>query len=426
MAHRFNRHTFDEVMVPNYAPGAMIPVRGQGSRVWDQDNREYIDFAGGIAVNALGHCHPQLVQALTEQAGQLWHLSNVWTNEPALELAQQLCDLTFADKVYFANSGAEANEAALKLARRYAHDMHSASKDQIISFHNAFHGRTLFTVSVGGQAKYSEGFGPVPGGITHLPFNDIAALEAAISDKTCAVIMEPIQGEAGILPADPAFAQRVRTLCDQHQALLIFDEIQTGVGRTGTLYAYQNLGVTPDILTTAKALGGGFPIGAMLCTDKIYAAIENGSGFFQHGHTYLGHPVATAAALAVVRELIDRDLSARAGEMGQKLQSALEAALGQHPHIGDIRGRGLFRGIEIVENRKTKAPFDPKHGLAGKIKKTAFAEGLICYPMQGTIDGRQGDHVLLAPPFIIADTQLDELVDKLDTAIQASLKEIAA
>lgn len=351
MAHRFNRHTFDEVMVPNYAPGEMIPVRGLGSRVWDQDNQEYIDFAGGIAVNALGHCHPHLVHALTEQAGQLWHLSNVWTNEPALALAQQLCTLTFADKVYFANSGAEANEAALKLARRYAHDTSGSEKDQIISFYNAFHGRTLFTVSVGGQAKYSDGFGPIPGGITHLPFNDIPALEAAISDKTCAVIMEPIQGEAGILPAEPDFALRVRELCDQHQAVLIFDEIQTGVGRTGALYAYQEMGVAPDILTTAKALGGGFPIGAMLCTDTVAGVMGIGT----HGSTYGGNPLACHVASEVLHLVADPLLLKGVQLRHQLFMDGLHTLNEEYGLFRQIRGRGLLIGCELHARWQGKA-----------------------------------------------------------------------
>jgi acetylornithine/N-succinyldiaminopimelate aminotransferase len=283
---KVTRQTFNEVMVPNYQPAELIPVRGAGSRFWDQQDREYVDFAGGIAVNVLGHCHPQLVAALQAQSQKLWHLSNVMTNEPALRLAQKLCEATFAERVFFCNSGAEANEAALKLARRHAHTR--PRKNEIISFLNAFHGRTLFTVSVGGQEKYTRGFEPLPGAITHLPFNDLAALESAISERTCAVILEPIQGEGGILPADPAFVRGARALCDRHGALLIFDEIQTGVGRTGTLYAYEGLGVTPDVLTTAKGIGGGFPLGAMLTTAAIAESLPFGS----HGSTYGGYALA--------------------------------------------------------------------------------------------------------------------------------------
>ena len=238
MIHTFpvTRALFDEVMVPNYAPAAIIPVRGEGSRVWDQGGVEYIDFAGGIAVTCLGHVHPRLVEALTEQAGRLWHVSNVLVNEPALRLARKLCELTFAEKVFFANSGAEANEAALKLARKYASDHHGPDKREIIAFSQSFHGRTLFTVTVGGQPKYTQGFEPLPGGISHVPYNDLEALAGAMSDKTCAVIMEPILGESGVIPATREFVQGVRDLCNRHQALLIFDEVQTGMGRTGYLY----------------------------------------------------------------------------------------------------------------------------------------------------------------------------------------------
>jgi acetylornithine/N-succinyldiaminopimelate aminotransferase len=264
-----NRAQFDEVMVPNYSPSAVIPVRGEGSRVWDQEGTEYVDFAGGIAVNCLGHCHPALVRALKEQGEKLWHLSNVMTNEPALELATKLVNATFAERVYFANSGAEANEAALKLARRYALDKHGPQKDQIIAFDKAFHGRTFFTVTVGGQAAYSDGFGPKPQSITHVPFNDIKALEAVISDNTCAIMLEPLQGEGGIISGDLAFLKAVRDLADKHDALVIFDEVQTGVGRTGDLFAYMSSGIVPDILTSAKALGGGFPIAAMLVQPMV-------------------------------------------------------------------------------------------------------------------------------------------------------------
>jgi len=351
MAHELNRHTFDAVMVPNYAPGAVIPVRGEGSHIWDQDGRSYIDFAGGIAVNSLGHCHPELVKVLTDQANKLWHLSNVWTNEPALKLAQQLCQMTFADKVYFANSGAEANEAALKLARRYAVDKYSADKHQIIAFDNAFHGRTFFTVSVGGQPKYSEGFGPVPEGISHLPFNDIQALEKAISHHTCAVIMEPIQGEAGILPADPDFIRRARELCNQYNALLIFDEIQTGVGRTGELYAYMRTGVKPDILTTAKALGGGFPIGAMLCTDEVAQAMVVGT----HGSTYGGNPLGCRVASRVLELVNDRDLLDGVRERHLMFMDGLDELNDRHHLFSDIRGHGLLIGCQLNDQWQGQA-----------------------------------------------------------------------
>lgn len=263
-------------LTPNFAFAPMIPERASGSRVWDTEGREYIDFSGGIAVNALGHCHPALVDALNAQMHKLWHISNIYTTRPAQELAQKLVKHSFADKVFFCNSGAEANEAALKLARKYARDRFGGGKSEIVACINSFHGRTLFTVSVGGQPKYSKDYAPLPQGITHVPFNDIAALEAAVGEQTCAVIIEPIQGESGILPATAEYLQAARRLCDRHNALLILDEIQTGMGHTGRLFAYEHYGVVPDILSSAKALGCGFPIGAMLATEKIAAAFQPG------------------------------------------------------------------------------------------------------------------------------------------------------
>jgi acetylornithine/N-succinyldiaminopimelate aminotransferase len=294
--NKVERSLFDEVMVPCYNPMEMVPVKGAGARVWDQHGKEYIDFAGGIAVSCLGHCHPDMVNALNEQSQKIWHLSNVMTNEPALRLAKKLTDLCFADKVFFANSGAEANEAALKLVRRYAANQFGPEKTEIIAFKQGFHGRTFFTVTVGGQAAYSDGFGPKPGDINHLPYNDIEALTEHMSDRTCAIMMEPLQGEGGIIPPTPEFAQAVRELCDKHNALLIFDEVQTGNGRTGHFYAYQGLGVTPDVLSTAKSLGGGFPIGAMLTTAELAEHMKVGT----HGSTYGGNPLGCAVAEAVV------------------------------------------------------------------------------------------------------------------------------
>lgn len=286
------RATFDEVILPIYAPAEFIPVKGQGSRIWDQQGKEYVDFAGGIAVTALGHCHPALVNALKTQGETLWHISNVFTNEPALRLGRKLIEATFAERVVFMNSGTEANETAFKLARHYACVRHSPFKTKIIAFHNAFHGRSLFTVSVGGQPKYSDGFGPKPADIIHVPFNDLHAVKAVMDDHTCAVVVEPIQGEGGVTAATPEFLQGLRELCDQHQALLVFDEVQCGMGRTGDLFAYMHYGVTPDILTSAKALGGGFPISAMLTTAEIASAFHPGS----HGSTYGGNPLSCAVA----------------------------------------------------------------------------------------------------------------------------------
>ncbi len=396
------RATFDEVMVPNYNPQAMVPVRGAGTRVWDQEGNEYIDFTGGIAVNVLGHAHPALVSALKEQADKLWHLSNVFTNEPALQLAKQLTEATFADKVFFCNSGAEANEAAFKLVRKYAYDNFGPEKHEIISFEQSFHGRTLFTVTVGGQKKYREGFEPVPAGITHVPFNDLQALKAAISEKTCAVVMEPIQGEGGIIPADPAFVRGVRELCDQHHALLVFDEIQTGVGRTGDLYAYMGLGVTPDILTSAKALGGGFPVGAMLCTDKVAQSFSFGT----HGSTYGGNPMACAVASKVLEIVNDESLLNGVKAKHQLFVKALQAINAKHQIFREIRGAGLLIGAELIEEW---------HGQGAKFLAAAREEGLMLLVA--------GPNVLrFAPSLLVEDDEIAEGMRRLERAVAKTLK----
>ncbi|MCQ8878425.1 aspartate aminotransferase family protein [Pseudoalteromonas shioyasakiensis] len=337
------RDLFNDVMVPNYNPSAVIPVRGVGSRVWDQNDKEFIDFAGGIAVNCLGHCHPALVSALQEQGEKIWHLSNVMTNEPALRLAKKITDATFADKVYFANSGAEANEAALKLARRFALDVHGEDKTQIIAFNKGFHGRTFFTVTVGGQAAYSDGFGPKPAAIDHCDYNDLAAFEKLISDNTCAVMMEPLQGEGGIISPTAEFIKGVRALCDKHNALLIFDEVQTGVGRTGTLYAYQELDVTPDILTTAKALGGGFPIGAMITTTDIAKHLKIGT----HGSTYGGNPLACAVAEAAFDTVNTAQVLAGVKEREQVFRDGFAAINEKYDVFSEVRGKGLLLGAVL-------------------------------------------------------------------------------
>jgi acetylornithine/N-succinyldiaminopimelate aminotransferase len=396
-----NRALFDDVMVPNYNPQQMVPVRGRGSRVWDQEDNEYIDFAGGIAVNALGHVHPELVATLKEQADKLWHLSNTFTNEPALRLANLLKETTFADKIFFCNSGAEANEAAFKLARKYAYDNFGPEKHEIIAFYQGFHGRTLFTVSVGGQAKYREGFEPAPGGITHVPFNDLEALKAAISDKTCAVVMEPIQGEGGVIPADPEFAKGVRELCNQHNALLVFDEIQTGVGRTGHLYAYMGLGVTPDILTSAKALGGGFPIGAMLTTDRIAPSF----GFGTHGSTYGGNPLACAVAEKAVELINTPEVLGQVAGKRALFVEELDKINAKHNIFNEVRGDGLLIGAELTEQW---------HGQGAKFLAAAREEGLMILVA--------GPNVLrMAPSLIIPDEDIRDGMALLDKAISKVL-----
>ena len=366
MAERYpiTRSTFDQVMVPNYAPQAMIPVRGKGVKVWDQQGKEYLDFTGGIAVNVLGHCHPALVNTLKKQSEELWHLSNIYTNEPALKLAQQLITHTFADKVFFCNSGAEANEAAFKLARKYAYDNVGSEKNEIISFQHSFHGRTLFTVTVGGQKKYREGFEPVPGGILHTPYNDLAALEAIMSDRACAVVLEPIQGEGGVIPANPEFMKGVRRLCDQHNALLVMDEVQSGMGRTGKLYAYMGYDIEPDILTSAKSLGGGFPIGAMLTTDKVAPSF----GFGTHGSTYGGNPLACSVALEVFNIVNNSEFLDSIHAKHKNFCQHLEAINSKYNIFSDIRGSGMLIGAELVE---------AYHGKGSAFLAAATKEGLM-------------------------------------------------
>ncbi len=351
MSQSITRQNFDEWMIPVYAPAAFIPVRAEGSTLWDQEGKEYIDFAGGIAVNALGHAHPKLREALETQAAKIWHTGNGYTNEPVLRLAKRLIDATFADRVFFCNSGAEANEAALKLARKYAHDHYGAQKSGIVAFKNAFHGRTLFTVSAGGQPAYSQDFAPLPPQISHAVFNDLDSAAALINDDTCAVIVEPVQGEGGVVPATKAFLQGLRELCDRHNALLIFDEVQTGVGRTGHLYAYMHYGVTPDVLSTAKALGGGFPIGAMLTTERCAAVMGVGT----HGTTYGGNPLAGAVAGQVL-DLVNtpevlNGVKARHDAFVEQL-NAINQRLGL---FKEIRGLGLLIGCVLKDDYAGKA-----------------------------------------------------------------------
>ncbi|WP_288879987.1 aspartate aminotransferase family protein [uncultured Kosakonia sp.] len=345
------RANFDDVILPIYAPAEFIPVKGKGSRVWDQQGKEYIDFAGGIAVTALGHCHPALVETLKAQGETLWHLSNVFTNEPALRLARKLVDATFAERVVFMNSGTEANETAFKLARFYATTRHSPHKTKIIAFHHAFHGRSLFTVTVGGQPKYSDGFGPKPADIVHVPFNDLHAVKAVMDDHTCAVVVEPIQGEGGVTAATPEFLKGLRELCDAHNALLVFDEVQCGMGRSGELFAYMHYSVTPDILTSAKALGGGFPVSAMLTTHEIASVFHAGS----HGSTYGGNPLACAVA-GTAFDIINtpevlNGVSAKRQHFVQCLQQINE----QYDLFSDIRGMGLLIGAELKPQYKGRA-----------------------------------------------------------------------
>lgn len=391
------RADFDQVMVPNYAPAAFIPVRGQGSRVWDQSGRELVDFSGGIAVNVLGHAHPALVGALTDQANKLWHVSNVFTNEPALRFAKKLVDATFADRVFFCNSGAEANEAAFKLARRVSHDLYGPDKYEIVAALNSFHGRTLFTVSVGGQPKYSDGFGPKITGITHVPFNDLDALKAAVSDKTCAVVLEPIQGEGGVLPAELEYLQGARKLCDDHNALLVFDEVQSGMGRSGHLFAYMHYGVTPDILSSAKSIGGGFPMAAMLTTEKLAKHLAVGV----HGTTYGGNPLACAVGEAVIDVVNTPEVLAGVKAKHELFRARLEKIGQQYGVFSQVRGMGLLIGCVLTEAWK---------GKAKDFFNAAEQEGVMVLQAGP-------DVVRFAPSLVVEDADIEEGLNRFERAV---------
>ncbi|WP_170432905.1 aspartate aminotransferase family protein [Ruegeria arenilitoris] len=438
MSHVFPRHTKAELPVA---------VGGDGCYLIDAQGKRYLD-CGDAAVSCLGHSNPAVIHAVQEQVQKIaFAHTGFMTSEPAEALADLLIQHApgSLDRVYFVSGGSEATEAAIKLARQYFLEIGQPERSRVIARRQSYHGNTLGALSAGGNAWRRAQFAPMliemshiapcyeyaekPEGESSYDYGQRVAKELEVEilrlgpETVMAFMAEPVVGATlGAVPAVEGYYKRIRDICDQYGVLLILDEVMCGMGRTGHLFACDHDGVAPDILCIAKGLGAGYqPIGATLCTDRIYDAIRNGSGFFQHGHTYVGHPVATAAALAVVTELTSRDLPARARDMGDKLQAKLEAAFGQHPNVGDIRGRGLFRGIELVADRDTRDPFDTARGVAAKIKKAAVEAGLICYPMSGTRDGRRGDHVLLAPPFIIEEPQLDELVDKLSVAISKAI-----
>jgi acetylornithine/N-succinyldiaminopimelate aminotransferase len=398
------RDDFNRLMVPCYAPAPFVPVRGEGSRVWDQEGRMYIDFASGVAVTSLGHCHPAIVKALDAQARTLWHMSNWFTNEPALRLARRFTEATFAERVFFCNSGAEANEAALKLARRYAHDRSGPQRIRVVSALNAFHGRTLFTVTAGGQPKYSSGFGPNPAGITHVRYNDIAALEAefaAHGSEICAVLLEPMQGEGGMTPGTPEYLQAARRLCTAHGALLILDEIQSGMGRTGALFSYMQKGIVPDILTSAKGLGGGFPIGAMLTTADIASAFTVGV----HGTTYGGNPLACAVAGAVFDVINTTEVLDGVKARHALFIEGLRAINGRRQVFRDLRGEGVWIGCELTEAWR---------GRAVDVMTAAGEAGLLVLVA--------GPDVLrIAPSLVISLDEILEGLARFETALNRAL-----
>ena len=414
----------------------------------DTEGRRYLDGSGGAAVSCLGHSDDGVRAALHAQLDRLaFAHTGFFTSEPAEQLADRLAAAApqGIDRVYLLSGGSEAVEAALKLARQYFLEIGQPERHRVIARRQSYHGNTLGALAAGGNLWRRAQFAPLLVEVSHIApcyaYRDRAEdesleayglrvadeLEAEIRrlgpETVMAFIAEPVVGAtAGAVPAVPGYLKRIREICDAHGVLLILDEVMCGMGRTGHLFACAEDGVAPDMITIAKGLGAGYqPIGALMTSGRIYDAIAAGSGFFQHGHTYMGHPMAAAAANAVLDAIEQRDLLARVRTQGENLSAALHARLGQHAHVGDIRGRGLFRGVELVADRETKATFDPAAKLHARIKAEAMAAGLICYPMGGTIDGVHGDHVLLAPPFIIEDAQIDELTDKLATAIDRAL-----
>lgn len=437
MSHVFPRHC---------KKSPPIAVRGDGCYLYDSTGKAYLDGSGGAAVSCLGHGDPDIIAAVQKQVADLAYAhTSFLSSEPAEALADLLIDHAPGDldRVYFVSGGSEATEAAIKLARQYYVEKGEPERRHLIARKQSYHGNTLGALAAGGNEWRRQQFAPLLVEVSHIaPCYEYVlredgettanyGLRAAQEledemlrlgpDTVMAFMAEPVVGATlGAVPAAEGYFKRIREICDQYGVLLILDEVMCGMGRTGHLFACDADEVVPDILCIAKGLGAGYqPIGAMLCTKHVYQTIEAGSGFFQHGHTYLGHPVATAAGLAVVQKIVGQKLADRATRQGITLSKALHERFGQHPHIGDIRGRGLFQGIEIVQDRDSKRPFDATNGYAGKIKAAAFEGGLICYPMAGTRDGKTGDHILLAPPFIIEDAQIDELVSKLSHAIDS-------
>ena len=419
-------------------------VGGDGCYIIDEKGKRYLDASGGAAVSCLGHSDKTIQKAIIEQTEKLaFAHTSFFTSEPAELLANLLAKHSpeGLDKVYFVSSGSEAVEASLKLARQYFVEIGKPEKHKVISRKQSYHGNTLGALAAGGNIWRRSFFEKLlvetslispcypyrhqTQDETELEYGLRVAneLEEEIinlgSENVMAFIAETVVGAtAGALTPVSGYFKRVREICDKYNVFLILDEVMCGMGRTGSLFACDDEDVVPDILTVAKGLGAGYqPIGAMICQNFIYDAIANGSGFFQHGHTYLGHPVACAASLSVLNKLVNENFSSQVKEKGQYLQKNLELHLGQNQFVGDIRGRGLFRGIEIVKDRSTKEPFQKKLNIAGKIKKQALDIGLICYPMQGTVDGSKGDHILIAPPFIINESEINEISTKLKSTI---------
>lgn len=444
MSHILHRHTLE------HYPTA---VAGDGVYLIDTNGKRYLDGCGGAAVSCLGHSNTAVKEAIKAQIDQLPYAhTGFFTSESSEALADYLTDRApdNIDRVYFLTGGSEANETAIKLARQYFVEKGEHSRRLFIAREQSFHGNTMMTLAVGGNQWRKRAFAPCMPETHHIEaayayrnqhedesledygLRAANLLEAKIlelgAENVIGFFAEPVVGAtAGALTAPPGYFKRIREICNHHGILLIFDEIMCGTGRTGTRFALEQEGVKPDLITIAKGLAGGYqPIGATLISKEIYEAIAHGSGFFQHGHTYIGHPSVTAAALAVQQYIDEHSLLESVQKQGKKLYEALHAHFGEHPHIGDIRGRGLFLGLELVENRETKAPFDANLVLHSWLKQAAMDAGLMIYPMPGTIDGIDGHHILLAPPYILEDAHIDELIDKLGTAISTALGKIPA
>ncbi|WP_284892058.1 aspartate aminotransferase family protein [Cobetia amphilecti] len=423
-------------------------VKGDGPYIVDREGRRYLDASGGAAVSCLGHSDEAVAQAIKDQVSQLAYAhTSFFTSDPMEQLADFLIERAPAglDSVYFVSGGSEAVEAALKLARQYFVEIGQPQRKHLIARRQSYHGNTLGALATGGNAWRRQQFEPLLINVSHVSpcyaYRDqqpdetpeamgirlAAELEAEIlrlgAENVMAFVAEPVVGATlGAVTAVPGYFRRIREVCDRYGVLLILDEVMCGMGRTGSLFAAEQEGVTADLITIAKGLGAGYqPIGATLVSQRIRDAIANGSGFFQHGHTYIGHATACAAALAVQQTLEARDLLTRVNVLGEGLKARLNERFAHHPHVGDIRGRGLFQGLELVADRDSRKPFDASLKLHARLKKAAMAEGLMCYPMGGTLDGRQGDHILLAPPFILQESHLDEITAKLGRAIDTTL-----
>lgn len=384
----------ERVLMANYGRPDLCLVRGRGARVWDADGKEYTDFLAGIAVCCLGHSHPKVTAAIQKQAEEILHVSNLFLIEPQVRLAERLIDHSDMDRAFFCNAGGEANEGAIKLVRRHSFNRHGEGRGDIIALEDSFHGRTMGAITLTGQPKYHEGFGPMLPGITYAPLNDLGALEAAVTEKTCAIFIEPIQGEGGIRPCTQEYLEGVRRLCDEKELLLVFDEVQCGMGRTGTLFAYQQYGVIPDVITLAKGLGGGVPVGALLARGEAADTLVLGT----HATTFGGNYLATAAANAVLEALIEDGLLDRVKAIGSYLRSALDALAAKHnTSIRDVRGMGLMQAIECEF---------PAMDLVKDMRK----RGYLLAPAGPNV-------VRFVPPFIIEEADIDRLIADVDAQL---------